>query len=101
MPGGTRVPRPRHPGTSPCPEFPGPDAYPGPLPPPPPSVFDDGGKSFFLMIFFSIHGKYFVIIFELEKKSMITLINESLITINFHFLLRHWSVVPDASLGVK
>ena len=31
MPGGTWVPGPRHAGTSPCPEFPGPDAYPGPF----------------------------------------------------------------------
>ena len=58
MPGGTWVPRSRHAGTSPCPEFPGPDAYPGPLPPPhpppplpPPPVFDDDGNCF--SIFFS------------------------------------------------
>ena len=81
MPGGTWVPRPRHAGTSPCPEFPGPDAYPGPLPLPPPpppspppspspylSVFDNSGNSLFFHIFSFIHGKYSVIILELQKK---------------------------------
>ena len=55
-PGGTWVPRSRHAGTSPCPKFPGPDAYPGPLPPPPAhhlSVLMMMGIVFFYSHFFT------------------------------------------------